>query len=228
MPCSLGPACSGSIGSTGSPASRSATSVSVPASWSMSTSRSSAGSPTAGAGTGSVARRAPRIQRRHGAGLRLSSTSAVDDTSPVAYVARPRRTSAATTCARFLHRRRRVLRRARHRPHRAGPDRQRQELRPSRGVRKRPRRASAPGTSVTRPYRPQTNGKAERFNRHPAHRMGLRPPLRHQPGAARRPPGLDLGRSSSPSSAPALLPASAGQPPSPPAVHTSLELHPAR
>ena len=146
-----------------------ATSVTGLASWSTSTSRSSVGFAPVAAG-GSTAVTATRPEP-----LAVSSNSghrvgydfvhcAVDDHTRIAY-AEIHPDEKAVTCAGFL------LRAAEHfaalgiAAHRTGDDRQREGL---------PDRAT-PGTTrsttlgaqarFTRNYRPQTNGKAERFNR---------------------------------------------------------------
>ena len=89
--------------------------------------------------------------------------AAVDDHSRLAY-AEILADEKGTTCAAFLDPRGGVLRRPRHRPHRARDDRQRQELPQLRRI---PGRLPTLGArqKFTRPHCPWTNGKVERFNR---------------------------------------------------------------
>ena len=87
---------------------------------------------------------------------------AVDDYSRLAY-AEVLDDEKAVTAIGFLRTRRRLLPPARH-PGRADPHRQRQRLPQQRSTRSPAARLGI-RHSRTRPYRPQTNGKAERFIR---------------------------------------------------------------
>ena len=148
---------------------RSATSAHGRASSSTSTSRSSAGSRRRRQARGVTApssttadthRRAPACVATPSAGS--TSTSPIDDYSRLAY-AEVLADEKAVDRGRLPPPRRRLLPPPRH-PGRAGPDRQRQPL---------PRQPSTRSPAAplgirhlrTRPYRPQTNGKAERFIR---------------------------------------------------------------
>ena len=159
--------------STGPPASRSAaTSTTTPGRCSTWTSRSSATSPTAAAGAtsggqqGEQNRAATRRHRPRNSHHNPRSGTAfvhtvIDDHSRVAYAEIHDDETAATATARAAPRGGLVRRPRRHR--RTGPVRQRLRL-PLAPVARHLRRARHHARQ-TRPYRPQTNGKIERFHR---------------------------------------------------------------
>ena len=89
--------------------------------------------------------------------------SAVDDHSRLAY-SEVHADEKAATCAGFLRRAAAFFADHRHRPHRAGADRQRLAYRKSSAWQQALADLGATGKR-TRAYRPQTNGKVERFNR---------------------------------------------------------------
>lgn len=146
-----------------------------PANWSTSTSRSSAVSPTAAA-TKPLGRQASRA-RRSSVGFDYVH-SAVDDHSRLAY-GEIHPGEKAATCAAFLRRAAALLHHLRHRPHRAGPDRQRmaipQELRLA-GAPGRPRR----GRQAHRHPPAADQRQSRTLQPHPARRMGLPAALHHQ------------------------------------------------
>ena len=137
-----------------------------------STSRSWAGSQRAAAGGSTARGRAHQATTdQEGVGYAFVH-SAVDGYSRLAYSEVLADERPATAIG-FWRRAQGLLRRPRHRD-RTGPHRQRQLL-SLQGLRRRPRTIVA--HTFTRPYRPATNGKVERFNRTLLGRVGLRPTL---------------------------------------------------
>ena len=140
-----------------------------PASWSTSTSRSSARSPTAAAGACSAARPGDRNSSAHHGARKQARQPGHRLPLPAHRARRPLPAGLLRTARRRDRRhRRRVLaprpslvRRLRHH-RRTRADRQRLLLPLT-----RLRRSARPAVTHkrTRPYRPQTNGKVERFNR---------------------------------------------------------------
>ena len=169
---------------TARPGSRSATSASGPASCSTSTSRSWAGSPTAAA-IGSAAG-SPGTPRPDGAGYDYLHV-AVDDTSRVAYVA-PFADERGTTCARFLLDAAAFFARHGVRIERVLTDNAKNYTRSQAFAAALAELGARHKRHPAVPAPDQRQGRAVQPD--PAQRVGLRPPLRHEPGAARRPARL--------------------------------------
>ena len=158
-------ACPGWPGWTAPPARWSAaTNATGPASWSTSTSRSSAGSATAAAGGSTAATASSTARARRAPGSASTTcTAAIDDHTRLAY-AEIHPDERAATCAGFL--RRAAAWFAAH-----GIDRIERVMTDNAMAYRRShawREALAEigaQPRFTRRYRPQTNGKAERFNR---------------------------------------------------------------
>ena len=104
-----------------------------------------------------------RRARRPGSAT-TTCTPLVDDHSRLAY-SEILPDEKGPTCAGVPAPGRRLLRRPRHRPDRAGDDRQPLQLPQLQRRRSDHRRASAPGTCSSSPHCPWQNGKVERFNR---------------------------------------------------------------